>query len=698
MAHGLDPRFLLGRTPPAVPQGSVDNIQFYQEHIARCYEGYSYKGYRMTPEHYFYLNFVPIPLNLPDGKGGIKIEFSYPLWSQADDYVFKQYEEAWQSNMACMLMTGRGFGKTLGTIGGVGMRGYVLEERFRGVISASGADHADTTWNLFKDSLNGLEQLHPTLKKKRLYDDTTRIQAGEEVYQGGEKTESRGSLIEKILYDKKPDKTRGKRLDFQLFEEVGAWGGAAKLKDCISASEGSWRVGMVYKCRVFYIGTGGTVLSNQAKELFFDPQAYNIYPVVQYDGRKTGIFMPAYKKYGGFWENAGVVVGPDGKPLLGSDGKPLGQVKASGISDEDGAKEFMKLERQRKSNDSASLDKYTQEYPFTAEECFKQSGSNVFDRIALGKQLTDLTVLGRYRLPERGNLYWVYDKQGRRTGVEWEENKSHGKILVWEHPPKNPDGSPVELKHAYIAGLDSIDQGKEDSIGVDGSKLCLVVKKRQGAVQQTGNLYVCTYLERPNNIDDAFDMVLRILTYYNCQVNLEYSKILIVPHFKRQRPSEYWRFIQRPKIARTNRIDDKDTHLIGTQMTEPVRVYGTNKLKEYIRENWHQIYFPEVLQQLMDYTVADKSQFDMVAAMMLCEIADEDMDELIPYVVPPKPRPQQIGYYTDPATGYKKYGVIPGGQLGAQEVAERRYTTNPTIRYLDAVTREAKYALEDPDL
>jgi len=686
--------------------GSPDNLAFYDEHaFGYGLEGRTLKSggqdYRMTADHYWFLNFTPIKLNLP-GKN--QPPYGFPLWCQADDYVFKQLEEAQQAQMASMLFTGRGYGKSVIAIS-LTHKQYFLVDRSHCVISASGDTHANTAWQVFKDTVDGTEELHPTLRQKRLKDDQSFMRAGEEIYEGDIKRVV-GSLaqVEKIIYANRAGKTKGRRLDGQHWEEGGDWDGAP-LDECWAASEGTWRVGGVWKPKfVIITGTGGTVRSGQAKEMFMDPLTYGIYPVVQHDGRKTGIFMPTYKKYGGFYEQQGVVKivekTVEGMPT----GKvyDAGYVELSGISDEAGARTELELQRERRKNNSKLLDKFTQEYPFDVDECFRQSGASVFQRHLLAQQKADVVVLKKYRTPDKGRLEWMYSPSGRKTGVRFVPDAT-GKILIYEHPPTNEKGEFIEMRHAYIGGLDSIDQSKEDSIGKDGSKLCLLIKKRQmgGAEQDNSNQYVCAYADRPEGgVEEAYDNVLKVLHYYSCRVNLEYTKLSIVPYFKAQK--EYWRFIQRPKIAQADKnLGNQNTTLIGTQMTEPIRIYGTGKIKNYIEHNWHKLFFVDLLDQLLDYTVEKKTFFDWVIAMMLCEIADEDMAELVPAKVVPPPRVLLYGYFTNPHTGYQEYGLLPGQEenedsLESQQQRQQARQRESAIRWVDGITGEGQPVHHDP--
>lgn len=85
--------FYTGRNPltsKGVDISSIDNIEWYNEQLARIgKKGYTYKGTRLTGDHYWFLNFVPISLKhrLPNGK--VIDELGFPLFCQTDDWLFK---------------------------------------------------------------------------------------------------------------------------------------------------------------------------------------------------------------------------------------------------------------------------------------------------------------------------------------------------------------------------------------------------------------------------------------------------------------------------------------------------------------------------------------------------------------------------------------------------------------------------------
>jgi hypothetical protein len=186
--------------------------------------------------------------------------------------------------------------------------------------------------------------------------------------------------------------------------------------------------------------------------------------------------------------------------------------------------------------------------------------------------------------------------------------------------------------------------------------------------KETSNLYVAKYVGRSLDVRWDYENILKLAMYYNAEVNIEYTKIGIVNYFKQHKQSH--RLMRRPQVAMpkdTSEIDEvarmyglEKNHLIGTPATTVVIAHQDGKVKEYIDDYYDQIYFPDVLEQLREYRSNDRRKYDLVIAMGLCELADE---ELMGIVAQPTDTVTQefslYGYYIDPETGYKKFGVLP---------------------------------------
>ena len=156
-------------------------------------------------------------------------------------------------------------------------------------------------------------------------------------------------------------------------------------------------------------------------------------------------------------------------------------------------------------------------------------------------------------------------------------------------------------------------------------------------------------------------------------------------------PSQEFRFVSQPKI-----IDDKvysqngkkfmkkETH-IGTRATGKINSYMDSLVKAYVQDYSDLIYFEDFLMELKDYDPSVRTKFDLIVALGLCEILDQDM-EFQNIIVQIKEETQrkavtEWGYYID-SRGYKKFGKRP-----TQNLDEFNFqpSPNPKINYIDRI-------------
>ena len=492
--------FLSGRTPPKFDEDNLNHpilVDWYKEQITRCILGYEYKGYRITGDHYFMLNFVPIRRMMLDYKGNPtnKFEVEYPLWTQADDRTFKQIEEARQSNLDFMLMTARGEGKTYKAIA-LGLKEYICFERSHAVFAGASKDLISPTFNQkLIPSLNELENRHLFLKQKRKTDTDKLIIAGETVDTGKiKKDKGRFCVLERIIFNTE-GATAGRRATFTCFEEIGEFSNNPSLKDCINNTRGTANVGGIKVGFTMYIGTGGSVSSDQARDIFYNAEAYQLYvpndcDLIKYP-QGHGVFIPVYKKYGGFYEQ-------------------------TGYSDEEGAKQEIERVRNSKRNDVEGLTKFIQQYPLTPEEVFMKKNSKIFTSLDLAEQTVKLQTKMLVPDIEIGDLRLKTDPDTKQQKVEFVHNP-HGRIKIYSHPKK--------YKNLYCIGVDSIDMGNDDSADKTGkgrSKLAALVKQRINPDASTSdacnNSYVAMYLNRADDVEDDYEQVMLLAMYYDCNI------------------------------------------------------------------------------------------------------------------------------------------------------------------------------------
>ncbi|MCF0114874.1 MAG: hypothetical protein HUJ56_05930 [Erysipelotrichaceae bacterium] len=86
----------------------------------------------------------------------------------------------------------------------------------------------------------------------------------------------------------------------------------------------------------------------------------------------------------------------------------------------------------------------------------------------------------------------------------------------------------------------------------------------------------------------------------------------------------------------------------------------TDLISTYVEDYCHTIWFEEVLDELQRYNNENKRKFDIVAALGMAELADQELSARAPTKVETVDNVgfRDFGFWTD-ERGYKHYGVIP---------------------------------------
>lgn len=322
------------------------------------------------------------------------------------------------------------------------------------------------------------------------------------------------------------------------------------------------------------------------------------------------------------------------------------------------------------------------DHPVTMQEAFFVSGTNDFDRNKLAKQYQEITIINRndYKA-EIGNLYLKKSDNKNITGVEWDKT-NNGKVQIFQHPIKNPDGTPY--MNLYCGGYDGIDNGSDSSqSGETGSKMATLIKMRTFGLQ--GNKYVAMYHDRPGDERDGWEIILALCMYFNLQwgLNIEDTKGGIKQYFKEWNSKHY--LMPRPRVALPT-ARRNTSGLIGTPSgNKDLYIHQKNLVKYYVSDYADRLVFPKQIEQLLNYSEEKKGQFDLVAAMMMCELADEEMmsKRILYDEVDNNVMKSDVGVYYD-STGRKRYGVIPSKENNAKI----QYENKIKPLYTDVFNRE----------
>ena len=119
--------------------------------------------------------------------------------------------------------------------------------------------------------------------------------------------------------------------------------------------------------------------------------------------------------------------------------------------------------------------------------------------------------------------------------------------------------------------------------------------------------------------------------------------------------------MKRPRATLTD-IKYGTSKQYGTPATKTVIEQHTDLTADFVEDYCHTIWFEEMLQQLTSYNDENKGKFDIIAAMGMTELADQELSGRQPVnIVQEVEQFEDFGYYVD-ERGIKRFGVIPKKQ------------------------------------
>ena len=643
--------------------GSKAYRDFWNEEYRRCKNGYTVNGYTITGFNYYFLNYYQLP-NTEQEKAGDSRSIIFPNFVVYQYEFFHYFELCRNLRKNYAIMKNRGCG-----------------------LSEINASIFDTFFNCFKNSIclltafdnnyvtktldkiwNGISFTDDNtdggmLKLRQVVNTATKKRSTYYKVVNGQKIETGfGSQIEGIVVDK-DRKMRGDRVGFLFLEESGS--NPILERSFIKAEElctvGGNKIGIIGA-----VGTGGDSGPNLEglNKVYYNPEMFQILPFLHNytetgEWVKTSYFMPAY-------------ITMHKKGYVGSRGEYLLEKQ----------KEYY-LNRRASITDPKTLLEHKAEQCFTAEEAFAAEGVNKFNKVKISDQIVRIRIMKQKPNIQRGYMQFTYSGPGRTrndiSGVKFIP-KADGPIYIlqpplWEISDDREPGETDEMyrerkqleetqnfsskiSNLYVAGIDGIDIGQaETSVNTkDPSKFCTVIKRRIYGMKEP--TYVAFYLDRPDDIRDAYKQTIGLLMWYNCQANLEATRMSILTYARDNKFAQY--FMKRPRVCSgdiTNR--KRNNNQYGTTATTAMIDHQTDLVRDYIEDYCQNIWFIQFLEQLNLYTDENKGKFDIVAAMALCEVADEELNDIIPKKVESeKKKFQDIGYYKD-EKGYTRFGIIP---------------------------------------
>ena len=627
---------------------------FWDTQYDRCQNGMTVNGYTITGDHYFFLNFYQLMDLTSAKKAGSSRMYDFPKFFVGQYQFFHYVELCRRLRVNAVLMKARGIGYSE-------INASILANSFNSnqnsvnVLTAQLENYLTKTLDKVWSALAFLNNYTDGgfFKLRQVVDTATKKRASVYKIVNGQKIEDGWmSQIEGILADK-PNKIRGDRTDLLVYEELGSWPNSTKAfiqGDALVGIQGA-RFGIKLGG-----GTGGDTggALEGLRTMYYKPKVYDILPYRHSytpDGGQvlTAYFIPSYT----------IVNRPD-------------CTDSRGWTDPEKGKRFYEAERDKKAEDPKALITYCAEYCFTAEEGFSLEGDNKFNKLIIAQQLADIRLNKIAPKVERGMLSYTY-RNGTHTkeninGFKWNEFDT-GKVHILEHPvwtdlyKQSLDEGEIrnydEMHNLYVAGIDSIDIGMKDtSSNTDNpSKFCITIKKRAFGLQEPQ--YVAYYMDRPDDIREAYKIAMCLVQYYKAIVNIEATRVSMLT-WAREKGYYNW-FMARPKATYPD-INKIGRRTVGTPATPVIIDHQTDLIANFVEDFGHTIWFEDMLDELNRYTDENKTHFDIIASMGMAELADEELGTVVPVKVQKVEEViADVGYYTD-ERGIKRWGVIPQKQ------------------------------------
>lgn len=613
--------------------------EFWDERFARSKEGMVVNGYRLTGDNYFWLNFFRLKSSIEGAKAssGRKLNFPKFLVFQYEYFHYVEMCEMLGKDVGLLKARALGFSEMAASLC---VRPFVTTPNFRVMASAFSERHLKPLLAKIWPQLDWLNtETEGAFRRVRMVKNTDMHKRASKKMRDGTEA-GHMSEIEGVVADS-PEKIRGDRVERLLYEEAGS-DKVLKKKyiqgEALITVLGGERVGT----RIVW-GTGGDsgAALEGIRDIVLKPDSYNILKFKHNftpDGKTiyTAMFIPAYRMV---------------TSLLDS----------RGWCNLDEGRKWYDKQRTLKAEDPKGLLIYKAEYCYTIEEALIQQGDNMFPREELAEQMAAIDIYRTVPEPGIGSLVWELDKvTGDRTGrVKWREDAENGKILIAEHPLVSELGT--EYRNLYVSGIDSIDIGAADSAQVDKgavnnkvSDFCIVIKKR--VFGQSEPQYVAMYKDRPRDPREAYENAAKLLTYYFTKAVLESTRTTITTYF---RDHKYLSLLMKRPRSTMPDISKGNANMYGTPATVKVIEHYRELIYDFCLDYAHTIPFREMIEQLLNYSDEKKKEFDIVAAMGMCELGDEELAVRKPVATESvNTIPRDIGWFFD-AKGYKHYGIIP---------------------------------------
>ena len=560
------------------PNPNSEFGKWIREETRRCFEGYvrPSDGEWITGDYYFFLNYCPMLVSQKvDGTNkAIRTESFPSVWD--GHYLMSHYlEQARNKGKQAAALSSRGRGKSYWGAGMLAKR-FVLgvgkdgESRKRtSFILASDTSKlvaGDQTLDKFQYDIDFIKE-NMQWPSMRLTDALQKMQwkMGYVDLNTGTKKGTLNSVVGFSVVDEA--KIRGSRGDLFLFEEAGSF---PKLLSTYNNLIPSVKEGDNVYGQIFLYGTSGDSDSDfqSMQEIMYNPEGYDVYGIDNvYDKegfgkRKFTFFFPEYLNRAGCYDNNG-----------NSDvTKALFEI----ISE--------RVKVKYNSSDIRTILKTISDRPIVPQEAIMRVKGNFFPITDINNRIAQLDAnpseyddvyIGKiiFNKDNKPEFQPTTDTPIRDFPLKNENTK--GAIEIFKLPEKDANGN--VFNNRYIAGLDPIDDdSSNDSLH---SLMSLFV------LDLWTDSIVCEYTGRLEFADDQYEIIRKILLFFNARCLYENNKKGIYAYFAKMNSlyllEETPEFLKEKDMIKTVGIGNK---AVGFSANKAVNDYADRCTRNWLMQ------------------------------------------------------------------------------------------------------------------
>jgi hypothetical protein len=344
------------------------------------------------------------------------------------------------------------------------------------------------------------------------------------------------------------------------------------------------------------------------------------------------LFIPAFDGLNGFIDEFGHSI------IEEATAEQAEYLKRIGLKDNViGARAFLQKKRDAyiKTGDSSALSEFKRLYPFTEEEALRPDGTKcIFDAEKINSRLDELSYK---KIPIRtGNFVWEDNKKDTRVIFQDDKN---GRFKVAWLPEKVDEMNKVqrigerpdlnqETGEKYTRGIFKPVNSTKFTIGIDpidhtevtegtGSKCAAYVFRKFDILEINdpyNNCFVVQYLHRPKMPRIFYEDMIKLCFFFGCEMLYETQKTGIKTYFEDR---GYGSFLMiKPRILETKReaASNQNITYVGAASSPNAKQQIAEHIEEYVYTECHKVPFAELLEDWLDFDIANTQKYDATMA------------------------------------------------------------------------------------